>query len=592
MPEKLKICAYSNCEKSVNSLYDEEHCLFHSPKDKKGISVEVFNKLIFAQIKRKDFNFKGYIFPGEIVFPRGEEAPFIGNAKFRGAYFSGNVKFAGVQFSGYADFREAQFSGYADFRATQFSRMAVFNKAKFFRIVAFNKAKFIGDADFLFSQFSSRALFKQADFLEGVNFDSAQFYKSAEFIESQFSKPALFHKVKFLHDAEFKNTTFHDEATFNQSRFSADAVFNEVKFTKEANFTNVLFSGETTFEKLTIFSSVHFLRLNLTSSCIFKIISPKFTYFNSHNTVIEFSHVVFNPDKTFFEDFSKRSTDDNFENNVIVLFRYCMLKDVFFSHNDLGMFSFFNSTFDQARFISNNWQNEKSRWSPFYKRRNILLDEVLYNRLKNMLPIQRKKFEKDYKLEHLESYDSIAALYRRMKTSLDNTKDYFEAGWFYYNELEMKRLMLLDTIHNKSFFESIPERLQYRFYGLYKLFSGYGEKPLRSFIWFWLFAVLFFPIIHGFNGLGVKLESGKILNINYDFSKIEAIFNPPFWQDFLYSIVFSLYHIIPFNLLPLDKNIFFPSGPEGMLWSFLNTGVLLTLLLLSGLGLKRHFKRF
>ena len=116
MPEKLKICSYSNCEKSVNSLFDEKHCLFHAPKDKKGIVVEVFNRLIFAQIKRKDFNFKGYVFPGEIIFPKGEEAPLKGNVKFRGAHFTGNVKFAGIQFSGYADFRETQFYGYADFR--------------------------------------------------------------------------------------------------------------------------------------------------------------------------------------------------------------------------------------------------------------------------------------------------------------------------------------------------------------------------------------------------------------------------------------------------------------------------------------------
>lgn len=592
MTEKLKICAYSNCEKSVNSLYDEEHCLFHSPKDKKGISVDVFNKLIFAQIRRNDFNFKGYIFPGEIIFPKGEEAPFTGNAKFRAAIFTGNVKFTGVHFAGYADFRETHFSGYADFRSAQFSRLAVFNKANFSRIVAFNKARFIGDADFLFTQFLAPALFKQSEFQEGVNFDSALFHKNAEFVGSRFAKTAFFHKVKFLLDAIFENSAFDDKADFNQTSFLADAIFNEIKFSKEVNFTGAQFSGETTFENLTIFSSIYFLRLNLGPSCIFKFISPQFTYLNNHNSIIEFSHVVFNPDKTFFEDFVKRSTDDKFETNVTVLFRYCMLKHVFFSHNDLGMFSFFNSTFDQAHFISNNWQNEKSNWLPFYKRRNILLDEVLFVHLRNLGPIQKQRFEKEYKLEHLESYNTIEALYRRMKTALDNTKDYFEAGWFYYNELEMKRLMVKDTIKDKSFFQSIADRLQYRFYGIYKLFAGYGEKPFRSFIWFWVCAVVIFPAIHFINGLSVKLANGTILNIDFDFSKLETIFKPAFWHDFLYTVVFSLYHILPFNLLPLDKNIFMPNGAGGMIWSFLNSIVLIVLVILTGVGLKRSFKRF
>ncbi len=592
MSEKLKLCSYSSCEKSVNSLYDEEHCLFHAPKNKKGISVEVFNKLIYAQLKRRDFNFKGYIFPGEIIFPKGEEAPFKGNAKFRGAHFTGNVKFANVHFAGYADFRDVQFAGYADFRSVKFSRLAVFNKAKFYRIVAFTKAQFIGDADFLFTQFFSRVLFSQVDFMEGVNYDSAQFHKNTEFVKTIFSKDAFFHNVKFLHNAVFKYTTFNSDADFNHSHFSSDAIFEEPKFSKKVNFSGAQFSGETTFEKMILFDSVHFSRINLAPSCIFKIISPKFTYLNNQHSVIEFSHVVFNPDKTFFEDFSKRSADDNFENNITVLFRYCMLKDVFFSHNNLEMFSFFNSTFDQARFISNNWQNEKSKGSPFYKRRNILLDEILFNRSKKMHSFQKAKFDKEYKLEHLENYDSVAALYRRMKTALDNTKDYVESGWFYYNELEMKRQMLKELIKESSFFQSISSRVKYRFYGLYKMFAGYGEKPLLSFAWFWVFAAIIFPAIHVVNGFSVKLANNHIQKVSFDLTKIGTVLNLEFWQDNFYSLVFSLYHVVPFNLLPLDKSIFTPNGPEGMLWSFFNTVVLIMLLVLTGIGLKRHLKRF
>ncbi len=277
---------------------------------------------------------------------------------------------------------------------------------------------------------------------------------------------------------------------------------------------------------------------------------------------------------------------------MTVLFRYCMLKDVFFSHNDLGIFSFFNSTFDQARFISNTWQKEKSRWSPFYKRQNILLDEVLFSRLKEMRNITKQKFEKEYKLEHLESYGTISALYRRMKTAHDNTKDYFEAGWFYYNELETKRLMLKDEIKREPFFRSISARLQKGFYDLFKLFSGYGEKPLRSLVWFWLFALVVFPGIHGLNGLTIKMANKAALNINFDFTGFSRIFEYAFWQDYLYAVAYSLNHVIPFNFLSFDNFIFVPNSPQDIIWSFLNSVVLLMLAGLIGLGIGRKLKRF
>lgn len=585
-------CAYQNCGKVVNAPYDKNLCLFHAPKENKGLSVESFNKLIISQLKRKDFNCKGYIFPGEIQFPKEDETLFAGNAKFRGAHFTDTVKFIGIKFLGYADFRGAQFSGIADFREAQFGRLAVFNKAQFAKIVAFHKAKFAGDADFLFVQFASRAVFKETDFSEGVNFDSARFFRNTEFHETFFSRNALFHNTKFLQNVEFINALFSDVADFSKAQFSSDVTFKKVQFSRDVIFTESQFSGVSAFEHLKIYSGLNFTRIKFTASAIFKISSPLFIYRKSNTIIIEFSHVIFNPDKVFFEGFKKESAYIDFDNNTIVLFRYCNLKDVYFSNNDLGMFSFYNSTFDQARFIANNWQNEKAKILPIYKRKNILLDEILFNQLNTLNTKEKKKFSELYSLENLDNYEIIAGLYHRMKAALDYIKEYNEASWFYYNEFEMKRKALKERFKSNGFFSAIGDRLRYRFYGLYKQFAGYGEKPIRSFLWFIFSSLILFPLIHLSNGLYIKFGNQLPAKYNLDFSKLDFLTKEEFWNHFVYAMIFSIYRLLPLDYLPLDNSVFMPDGPSGLIWSFINSVVLILLLVFTGVGLKRHFRRF
>jgi hypothetical protein len=269
-----------------------------------------------------------------------------------------------------------------------------------------------------------------------------------------------------------------------------------------------------------------------------------------------------------------------------------MLKNVSFSNNNLSLFSFFRSTFDQAHFISNTIQSETSGFFRLRKRHNVLLDEVLFRRWKNLTSIQKEKFKKEFHIEHLDRFEEIAGLYRRMKTALDNSKDYNEAGRFYYNEIEMKRLALRDRIKKKGFFRSIYERIQYRMVGFYKFFTGYGELPFRSFIWFIFFGVLVFPLLHLLNGLRLQSDSLNIIKypLNEIFSK--AILHAEFWQNYVYSIMFSLYHIFPVDFFPFTNSLLKPTGPYDIILSFLNSVVLILLVLFTGIGLKRHFRRF
>jgi len=128
----MKTCKYlfsttkEDCKNEVNAPYDEEYCKFHAPKDKKGISIEEFNRLIFEKIKHEDFAFEGYIFPGNIHFDKVE---FLMDAIFGAAQFSGEADFRGAQFSAGANFDKAQFSAEARFDDAQFSLGADFDKA-------------------------------------------------------------------------------------------------------------------------------------------------------------------------------------------------------------------------------------------------------------------------------------------------------------------------------------------------------------------------------------------------------------------------------------------------------------------------------
>ena len=80
-------------------------------------------------------------------------------------------------------------------------------------------------------------------------------------------------------------------------------------------------------------------------------------------------------------------------------------------------------------------------------------------------------------MEDLDSYNEIATLYRRFKTALDRTKDYADAGLFYFNELEMKRKHFRSLFKWRNKFKKWGIKSNYILYTLYKIFMGYWARP-------------------------------------------------------------------------------------------------------------------
>jgi uncharacterized protein YjbI with pentapeptide repeats len=215
----------------------KEYCVFHAPKDKKGISTEEFNILVFAEINRcvaaeTKCDFSGTVFPGDIDFQKINEKKLLPAIDFFRAQFSGKAAFFEAQFSGESTFYRAQFSGEATFFEAQFSGEATFFGAQFSGEAHFMGAQFSGKADFFEAQFSGVASFNGAQFSDEANFFGAQFSGKAYFFGAQFSGKAYFSYAKFSKEAQFKGKTFNKQTTYINLNIDNRILFENVVLKK------------------------------------------------------------------------------------------------------------------------------------------------------------------------------------------------------------------------------------------------------------------------------------------------------------------------------------------------------------------------
>lgn len=290
---------YSTCRRSANEPHDNEYCIFHAPKDKKGISGEEFERLIFEQVEGKNYNFKKYIFPESIDF----------NKLLKNGEFDKHVDFSGAQFNGDAGFGDVQFRGDADFKGTTFNDYANFVGAHFILTTIFEEARFNGYTDFVQAHFKGDADFGGAHFILTTIFGGTHFYKGASFLRAHFNGDVYFS------DFSFKNTM-----TFIEAQFSENSKF--------------------------VLASPHFLYQEKQSA--------------EPSAKIEFEKIKFIPHLTYFENIKVDSY--NIRSHLpfgLIIFRYCNLTDVYFTKCNLSMISFYKSQFNAALFYSNSWDESR-----------------------------------------------------------------------------------------------------------------------------------------------------------------------------------------------------------------------------------------
>lgn len=279
-------CKYPGCE--LAAATGKQVCVFHAPKDEKGIALELFNDRIRDLQGKRHRNFEGFVFPGPINFRKR---------------FEEDVTFKKAVFHGHADFEGGEFDRNANFENAQFERGANFRSAKFKRTVSFDLASFTGAAqpgdarkmcfDGYGSEFRQEATFRAARFSGGfVVCDNASFSgRLAIFERSEFRECWVY----------FVNATFSCQLVdFTLTRFiSSPASFTRCRFEQGGlSFASAEFDLGSVH-----FNSASFVGEGVTfEGCKFTNANVSYTHANFDCTNIRFDEVSFKNCKVDFSD--------------------------------------------------------------------------------------------------------------------------------------------------------------------------------------------------------------------------------------------------------------------------------------------------
>jgi uncharacterized protein YjbI with pentapeptide repeats len=366
---------------------------------------------------------------------------------FRGVFFPGDVDFRGNKFTKDADFSMATFSGAAAFSGATFSGAAHFFRATFSGEANFNVATFSGAASFVVATFSGAADFSMATFSGEANFNVATFSGAASFVGATFSGAA-----------DFSGATFSEAAGFSMATFSGEAHFFRATFSGAADF-----SGAT----VTATGSLFLIYINPPDE---KDRRPPF--------------------QAAFRDLQQKP-------GGLIIFQDLSLARAELAGTDLSRLTLRNVDWHHYHapipaFLI------KGLPSPLQERlngRQAVYDDLRVRKrawgfwdlvLKHGWRVARRKLQgKELKQE---DYARVEELYRGLMLNYGEMADFKRVGDFHYGEMEMHR-------------RANPWRRWGSLYSAYWMLSGYGERPLRAFIW--LLALI--PVFAGLVwGLGIN----------------------------------------------------------------------------------------
>lgn len=412
--------------------------------------------------------------------PYNYDAPkvrFSGKVNFEGARFSGEVNFWQAIFSREANFHEARFSGIADFARATFSEEIDFSRATFSEKVDFSRVTFLGKAYFKAATFSGKAHFYKATFLEEVDC----------------------HAAIFSRKAEFNKATLSGKANFSSARFSDIADFGYVVFLQKVDFTNTIFLNEVRFRRATFSQNHHtyFCNLNLKQNDNADERNEKETYPAPR---LQFRDTIF-PKLVLFSNYNLYQTT----------FEKCTIADIKFRSCEFaktGFFIFKRNTFENRTRQKSFWEN--ICFAPKLKGRLLKKD---FSKKREEIKKEVKELEKNNEklhsreLETEEKRKDREDLCCQMKTALESSKRWRQAGDFYIGELEARR--------SKNWWEYLKLTC-------FKYLLGYAERISILFI---SITILFFAaaLILGDSLYGFSFD-GWFVNYNwscfeFDFEK-------------------------------------------------------------------------
>ncbi|WP_291325283.1 pentapeptide repeat-containing protein [Desulfovibrio sp. UCD-KL4C] len=480
-----------------------------------------FNDCLFKGIA----SFNGCRLNGCSSFNR---TTFKGKALFDAATFNGECNFK-CTFELDSYFKNCTFTQSACFEQTQFIKGAFFNNAMFFAttsflgvefhdVAKFKESKLCARITFNGSKFHSAAVFNQtvcnddlASFQMPISFSNVDFLGVAYFEECDFKGPIDFHNVKFKGYTSFQSSFFKQEATFEKTIFYAEVNFSQIQYDKRIT----VFNAESIFRKTVFKDTVDISNVDFDCNVKFEEvdINGPLQCFNSKFKKAEFTKINFNDrvhfsgskfnealffcvffeKQAYFNDMTLFYTSlkiDNCSFKMAANFNHA----AFITPGDLTIK---DTTFDSWAYFRNVTFGRKISFEDTICEKTILIegDDVDLSGMEfTNINIESFKFigchwgKNKYGPIYDELNDTSPAkleeIYRRLKRLAVNNSDQIQASSWHYRE---KKCLLKTSFNNLR--EEPSNWFKLIYLGLYYLFSGFGEKPLRAFIWLLIFIV-------------------------------------------------------------------------------------------------------
>jgi len=258
---------------------------------------------------------------------------------------------------------------------------------------------------------------------EDFDFREVSFPGPISFPRQKFNKFANFYGAKFAGWADFREAEFDAGADFSYARFAQAALFEKARFVGRLLFNHAEIQGEADFRYATFDGQATFQHVNERRETGRRL-----------PLVANFQNLAFGPwGRLRFQDLS------------------------------LALASFLDTDMRRMEFHNVRWHS--------YQGRKAIYDEILLRGKDAPHPIKLSP-SKDPNLDYEELCARVEELYRYLKLNYELEGDLKQAGDFHYGEMEMHRQA---NLWRRWFPLS--------WYNLYRILSGYGERPLRALGW-------------------------------------------------------------------------------------------------------------
>lgn len=457
--------------------------------------------------------FEDVVFSGVAAL---NKVTFRGSARFDGAQFVKRSFLAESRFYGPSSFKNAVFSLDSDFSNIHFEREAYFEKVTFGGSAWFSKCQFVNISAFTGARFGGLLRMEHCVFSGTAQFDQVKIGGNAEFEGANFKASARFGGAKIFGQTQFKKVTFGAAATFRFSSFAGSANFSGAHFAQTTSFDNATFDSAAKFDQTTFatashlgpivcLGTLHLSGADFSKPITIELSAPRArfrrTRFNGGAIIKARYAAVDLTDATISSpvfltaqpqpfttttssglreiDESRLSEQGVCETASVVSVRgvdvsHLTLNDV--SLNDCEFSGAIN--LDKIRLQGDyRFPEASTRWTRLFRipllrpTRRVTLAEEQYWRAK-----RRGTSADGWKTGPNSGANSfsakprnLAATYRELRKSLEDSKNEPDAADFYYGEMEMRR-------HDDA--RPAAER---HLLTLYWLVSGYGLRAVRSF---------------------------------------------------------------------------------------------------------------